>query len=61
MPPYPPNLNPIEQLSTGLKALLCEAAVRTVDTVWAAIGALLESFEPEECANYFRHAGYGST
>ncbi|MCE2475552.1 MAG: hypothetical protein J4F47_08320 [Alphaproteobacteria bacterium] len=34
---------------------------RTVDTLWAAIGALLESFEPNECANYFRHAGYGST
>ena len=61
LPPYSPDLNPIEQLFAKLKALLCKAAARTVDTLWAAIGALFESFEPAECANYFRHAGNGST
>ena len=42
-------------------ALLREAAARTVSALWAAIGALLKSFEPDECANHLRHAGYGST
>ena len=61
LPPYSPDLNPIEQLFAKLKALLRKAAARTVSTLWAAIGALLENFEPDECANYFRHAGYGAT
>ena len=61
LPPYAPDLNPIEQLFARLKALLRTAAARTVSTLWAAIGALLENFEPDECANYFRHAGYGAT
>ena len=60
LPPYSPDLNLIELLFARLKALLRKAAARTVDTLWAAIGALLESFQPDECANYFRHAGYGS-
>ena len=59
-PPYSPDLNPIEQLFAKLKALLRKAAARTISTLWAAIGVLLESFEPDECANYFRHAGYSS-
>ena len=61
LPPYSPDLNPIEQLFAKLKALLRKTAARTVSTLWEAIGALLDSFEPDECANYFRHAGYGST
>lgn len=60
LPPYSPDLNPIEQLFAKLKALLRKAAARTVSTLWAAIGVLLQSFEPDECANYCRHAGYGS-
>ena len=61
LPPYSPDLNPIEQLFAKLKALLHKAAARTVSTLWAAIGVMLESFEPDECASYFRYAGYGST
>lgn len=61
LPPYSPDLNPIEQLFARLKALLRKAAARTVSTLWAAIGALLESFQPDECANYFRNSGYAST
>ena len=60
LPPYSPDLNPIERLFAKLKALLRKAAARTVSTLWAAIGVLLESFQPDECVNYFRHAGYGS-
>ena len=61
LPPYSPDLNPIKHLLAKLKALLRNAAARIVEIRWAAIGALLESFESDECANYFRHAGYGST
>jgi len=48
-PPYSPDYNPIEQVFAKLKALLCQAAARTVDTLWSAIGALLERFPPAEC------------
>ena len=59
LPPYSPDLNPIEQLFAKLKALLRKAAARTVSTLRAAIGELLESFGTDGYAN-FRHAGYGS-
>ena len=59
--PYSPDMNPIEQLFATRKALLHKAAARTVSTLWAVISALLEIFGPDECANYFRRAGYGST
>jgi transposase len=61
LPPYSPDLNPIEQLFAKLKALLRKVAARTKDALWAAIGSLLESFPPAECANYLAHCGYGST
>lgn len=59
LPPYSPDLNPIEQVFAKLKALLRKAAARTVDALWAAIGQLLDRFPAPECANYFRNAGYG--
>ena len=58
LPPYSPDLNPIEQLFAKLKALLRAAAERSVDDLWRRIGQLLDAFPPEECTNYFRHAGY---
>jgi transposase len=58
LPKYSPDLNPIEQVFAKLKHLLRKAAARTVDTVCAAIGELLGSFTPAECANYFRNSGY---
>jgi transposase len=61
LPPYSPDLNPIEQVFAKLKTLLRKAEARTVDTVSAAIGSLLESFSPDECQNYLRNAGYAST
>ena len=61
LPPYSPDLNPIELAFAKLKGLLRKAAERTVDDLWRRIGCLLDDFSPEECANYFRHDGYAST
>lgn len=58
LPPYSPDLNPIELLYAKLKALLRKAAARTVTTLWQTIGELLDSFSPAECCNYIRSAGY---
>lgn len=60
LPPYSPDLNPIEQLFAKLKTLLRKAAERTVEATWRRIGELLKAFSPQECANYFRAAGYAS-
>jgi transposase len=59
LPPYSPDLNPIEQLFAKLKALLRKAAARSVDALWQTIGQVLDAFRPAECANYLRNAGYG--
>ena len=58
LPPYSPDLNPIEQVFAKLKALLRKTAARTVETLWAAIGQLVARFAPSECKNYFRNSGY---
>ena len=59
LPPYSPDLNPIEQLFSKLKALLRKAAARTRDALWDTIGQLLDCFSPEECRNYIANSGYG--
>jgi transposase len=61
LPPYSPDLNPIEQLFAQLKALLRKAAARTRDELWSTIGRLLEAMPQRQCANYLTHCGYGST
>jgi len=61
MPPYSPDLNPIEQAFAKLKALLRKAACRTRDGLWDTIGALLDAFSPTECQNYLTNSGYGPT
>jgi transposase len=61
LPPYSPDLNPIEQVFSKLKGLLRKAAERTVQATWRRIGDLLAEFRPAECANYLRNAGYAST
>ena len=58
LPPYSPDLNPIEQLFAKLKALLRSAATQTVDALWHAIGQAIDAFSPAECARYLAHAGY---
>ena len=58
LPPYSPDLNPIEQLFAKLKALLRKAAARTRDALWDTIGILLDEFAPTECQNYIANSGY---
>lgn len=58
LPPYSPDLNPIEQAFAKLKALLRARALRTVDALWKALGDLVPCFSPAECANFLRHARY---
>jgi transposase len=59
LPPYSPDLNPIEQLFAKLKHLLPKAGARTVETLWTTIGALLDQFQPDKCKNYLVSSGYG--
>ena len=61
LPPYSPDLNPIEQAFAKLKALLRKAACRTRDELWDTIGALLDAFSPAECQNYLTNSGYEPT
>lgn len=58
LPPYSPDLNPIEKMFSKLKALLRKAAKRTVDSPWTEIGRVLDMFTPNECSNYFASCGY---
>ena len=58
LPPYSPDLNPIEQVFAKLKALLRKAAARTRDALWTSIGQLLDGFSPAECRNYLINSGY---
>lgn len=60
LPPYSPDLNPIEQVFAKLKALLRKAAERSVEATWRRIGTLLDTFSTQECANYLTNAGYAS-
>ena len=59
LPPYSPDLNPIEMAFSKLKAYLRAIAARTIDGLWRAIGDICSLFSPEECSNYFTAAGYG--
>jgi transposase len=58
LPPYSPDLNPIEQMFAKLKALLRKVAARSVEALWTTIGELIDTFQPDECRNYLRHSGY---
>jgi len=60
LPPYSPDLNPIEKLFSKLKAMLKKAAHRTIDALWTEIGKLLNTFSPEECKKYFKSSGYAN-
>lgn len=60
LPAYSPDLNPIEMVFAKLKALVRKAEERTIEATWRRIGALLDHFQPDECAAYIRHAGYAS-
>ena len=61
LPQYSPDLDPIELAFAKFEALLRKAAERSVRSLWRRIGSLIPKFTPQECANYFRHAGYAAT
>ena len=58
LPPYSPDMNPIEQVFAKLKALLRRAAPRSFDAICDALKLILDRFKPAECSNYIRHSGY---
>lgn len=58
LPSYSPDLNPIEMAFSKLKAHLRAAGARSYDALWRAVGNICDLFEPRECWNFFRHAGY---
>jgi transposase len=60
LPPYSPDMNPIEMALSKI-TLLRQAGERTRDGLWRRIGTLLDQFTADECANYFRAAGYGDS
>jgi transposase len=60
LPPYSPDLNPIEQVFAKLKHLLRKAEERSMDALYNRVGSLLDAFPPHECANYLRNSGYAS-
>jgi transposase len=60
LPPYSPDLNPIEQVFAKLKHLMRKAQPRDVEATWRKVGQLLDLFSPTECANYLVNSGYGS-
>jgi transposase len=61
LPKYSPDLNPIEQAFAKLKHLLRKANARTSEAICAALGDVLRTFTPKECANYFSNSGYLSS
>ncbi len=60
LPPYSPDLNPIEQVFAKLKHLMRKAAERSVEATWKRSGQLLDCFPPDECSRYIVNSGYAS-
>lgn len=58
LPPYSPDLNPVEMAFAKLKAHLRSSAARTIDDLWKSIGSICDMFDAKECWNYFKAAGY---
>jgi len=58
LPPYSPDLNPIEMVFAKIKQLLRSLACRTRDTLWRAMQSVLDQVTPDDAANCYRHCGY---
>ena len=58
IPPYSPDLNPIEMVFAKIKAILRRKALRTVEALWSELGEITKCVSPAECRNFLRHAGY---
>lgn len=61
LPPYSPDMNPIELAFSKLKALLRKAGERTITGLWDRLGQLLDEFSPQDCRNFLAHCGYHAT
>jgi transposase len=61
LPPYSPDLNPIEQVFAKLKTPLRKQDARTIEAICRAVATSLDQFPPEECQRYLENAGYRST
>ena len=61
LPPYSPDMNPIEKAYSKLKAFLCKIAERTVAGLLIALDACADIFKPAQCVNYFKACGYDDT
>lgn len=60
LPPYSPDLNPIEQTFAKIKHWMRMAQKRTMEETWRYVGRLVGTITPNECANYFKNSGYAS-
>ena len=60
LPPYSPDINPIEQVFSKFKSLLRSAAARTVNDLWEVIATVVDDFSPRECAAYLKNSGYAT-
>ncbi len=60
LPPYSPDMNPIEQTFAKVKHWMRMAQKRTIEDTWRYIGCLIATVTPEECANYLQNSGYAS-
>ena len=60
LPPYSPDLNPIEQAFAKIKHWMRQAQMRTVEDTWRHVGQLVSTIQPIECSNYLANAGYAS-
>lgn len=60
LPPYSPDLNPIEMAFSKLKAHLRRIGARNIDELWRAVGNICDLYTPQECWNYLKAAGYAS-
>jgi transposase len=61
LPPYSPDLNPIELVFSKLKWLVRSAAKRTVEGLWSLLGSMPDHFPSQQCSAYLRHCGYNAT
>jgi putative transposase len=60
LPPYSPDMNPIEQTFAKVKHWMRMAQKRTIEETWSYLGRLISTVTPEECTNYLQNAGYAS-
>ncbi|CAH1659693.1 hypothetical protein CHELA40_30069 [Chelatococcus asaccharovorans] len=60
LPPYSPDLNPIEQTFAKIKHWMRQAQKRTLEDTWRHVGTLVDTIHPAECSNYLANAGYAS-